>query len=281
MAAITAAMPALAVRRLEPNRAFEWRRLGELWRYRELLYFLVWRDVRVRYTQAALGIGWAVIQPVMSMVVFTIFFGRLAHMPSDGTPYALFSLCALVPWTYFSTAVSAGSVSLVGQRHVISKVYFPRLLVPLAAVAAPLVDFAIAFVILLAVMAAYGVLPSAAVVWLPCLVALAIATAAAATIWLAALTALYRDVRYVVPFAMQLWLFATPVAYPASLVPSRWRLFYGLNPMAGIVEGFRWALVGGPAPGGMTAVAVAIVAVALGSGLVFFRRVEGTLVDKL
>lgn len=272
---------AIAARRISANRPLEWRVVSDVWRYRELLYFLVWRDVKVRYKQAALGAAWAVVQPVLSMVVFTIFFGRFARMPSDGVPYPLFSLSALVPWTYFATAVGAGALSLVGQQHVISKVYFPRLLVPLAAVTGPLVDFAIAFGVLLLAMIGYRVAPTPAIVAVPFFAAFAVATAAAAAIWLAALTARYRDVRYVVPFALQLWLFATPVAYPTSLVPDRWRALYGLNPMTGVIEGFRWALVGGTAPGPATLVSAAAVAIALAGGVLYFRRVEGTLVDVL
>jgi len=274
-------MHVVSTRRLASSRHFEWRRVLDVWRYRELLYFLIWRDVKVRYKQAALGAGWAVIQPVMSMVVFTVFFGRLAHMPSDGLPYPLFTLCALVPWTYLSTAVTAGSTSMVGQQHMLSKVYFPRLLVPLAAIAAPLVDFGVAFVILVALMAFYQVVPGAAVLWLPLLIALAVATAAATAIWLAALTARYRDIRYVVPFGVQLWLFGTPVAYPASIVPEPWRVLYGLNPMTGVIEGFRWALLGGPAPGPVTLLSAATVVLALAGAIAYFRRVEGTLVDVL
>jgi lipopolysaccharide transport system permease protein len=274
-------MHVVSTRRLESTRRFEWRRVTDVWRYRELLYFLIWRDVKVRYKQAALGAGWAVIQPVMSMVVFTVFFGHFAHMPSDGLPYPVFSLCALVPWTYFSSALTSGASSLVGQQHILSKVYFPRLLVPLAAISAPLVDFAVAFGILIVLMIAYGVVPGAAIVWLPLLVALAVATAAAAATWLAALTVRYRDIRYVVGFAVQLWLFATPVAYPASIVPEHWRVLYGLNPMTGVVEGFRWALVGGPAPGAITLLSAVTVVIALVGAVAYFKRVEGTLVDVL
>jgi lipopolysaccharide transport system permease protein len=266
-------------RRLQPVRGWSGVALREIWRYRELLFFFVWRDVKVRYKQTLLGAGWAVIQPVMTMVVFTVFFGNLAHVPSDGLPYAVFSMIGLVPWTYFAAAMSASSTSLGAYQHIISKVYFPRLIIPLAAVIAPLVDFAIAFAVLVALMAWYGVIPGAAVVWLPVLMLLAVATAAAAGVWLSALNVRYRDVRYVVPFAVQLWLFATPVAYPASLVPPRWRAVYGLNPMAGVIEGFRWALGGGTPPGALTLVSAAVVAVLLVSGIAQFRRLEGTFAD--
>ena len=270
---------AVVTHRLEPSRGWDVRGLAELWLYRELLYFFVWRDVKVRYKQTVLGVGWAVIQPVMAMGVFTIFFGRLAKVPSDGLPYPVFSLAGLVPWTYFAAALTSGSGSLAAYQHVISKVYFPRLLVPLAAALTPLIDFAVAFVVLLAVIAWYGVVPGARMAWLPGLMLLAIATAAAASVWLSALSVRYRDVRHVVPFAVQLWLFATPVAYPASLVPQTWRALYGLNPMASVIEGFRWALVGGPSPGTMTLFSAVTVLVALVSGLMYFKRAERTFAD--
>jgi lipopolysaccharide transport system permease protein len=269
----------IATRRLTPSRGLRIPRLDEIWRHRELLYFLVSRDIKVRYKQTFLGAGWAIVQPLMAMVVFTIFFGKLAHMPSDGLPYPVFSLAALVPWTYFAAALGAGSVSLSSYQHVISKVYFPRLLIPLAAVVSPLVDFTIAFTILIALMLWYGIVPGAAVAWLPALILLAVATAAAASVWLAALNVRYRDVRFVVPFALQIWMFATPVAYPASLVPEKWRALYGLNPMAGVIEGFRWALIGGPAPGAMTLVSAVVVALVLAGGMIYFRSVEGTFAD--
>jgi lipopolysaccharide transport system permease protein len=279
MTTAQAALAAVTTRRLERSSAWSTRTLANVWAYRELLYFLIWRDVKLRYKQTILGAGWALIQPLMTMVVFTVFFGHLAKIPSDGLPYPVFSLCALVPWTYFSTALAGGSTSLGGYQHIITKVYFPRLIIPLAAVMAPLVDFAIAFALLLALMAWYHIVPGAAIVWVPALLVLAVATAAAAGVWLSALNVRYRDVRYVVPFAIQLWLFATPVAYPASLVPAKWRVLYGLNPMVGVIEGFRWALVGGPAPGAFTVVAAVVVFALLAGGTVFFRRCEGTFAD--
>jgi lipopolysaccharide transport system permease protein len=253
--------------------------LNEVWQARELLYFLVWRDVKVRYKQTVLGIGWSVLQPFLAMVVFTIFFGRLAKMPSDGVPYPLFSLAALVPWTYFAAAALNGSTSLVGNQHLLAKVYFPRVLVPLAAVLMPAVDLAVSFTMLLVLMAWYHVMPTAAALLLPLYVALGILTAFAVTLWTSGLSVRYRDARYVLPFIIQIWLFVTPVAYPASLVPDRWRLLYALNPMASVVEGFRSALLGTAGPGSMVVVAVVVVAAAVASGATYFRSVEGSIVD--
>ena len=275
-------MPAADVvitRRLQPSQGWSSRTVSDLWAYRELLCFFIWRDIKVRYKQTLLGAGWAIIQPLMTMVVFTIFFGHLARVPSDGLPYPVFSLMALVPWTYFAAALAGCSTSLSGYQHIISKVYFPRLIIPIGAVIAPLVDFAIGFVILIGFMVWYRITPGPSIVWLPALMLLALATAASVGVWLAALNVRYRDVRYVVPFVVQLWMFATPVAYPASLVPSQWRAVYGLNPMAGVIEGFRWALAGGPAPGVITVVSAAVVVVLIAGGAVYFRRLEGTFAD--
>jgi len=275
-------MPTAAVditRRLQPSQGWNGRTLSDIWAYRELLYFFIWRDIKVRYKQTLLGAGWAIIQPLMTMVVFTIFFGHLAKVPSDGLPYPVFSLMALVPWTYFASALAGCSTSLSGYQHIISKVYFPRLIIPIGAVVAPLVDFAIGFAILIGFMAWYRIVPGPSIVWLPALMLLALATAAGVGVWLAALNVRYRDVRYVVPFVVQLWMFATPVAYPASLVPAQWRAVYGLNPMAGVIEGFRWALAGGPAPGVITLVSAAVVVVLIAGGTIYFRRLEGTFAD--
>jgi homopolymeric O-antigen transport system permease protein len=269
----------LVTRRLQPSQGWNNRTIADIWAYRELLYFFIWRDIKVRYKQTLLGAGWAIIQPLMTMVVFTIFFGHLAKVPSDGLPYPVFSFMALVPWTYFASALAGCSTSLSGYQHIISKVYFPRLIIPIAAVIAPLVDFAIGFVILIGFMMWYRITPGPSIVWLPALMLLALATAASVGVWLAALNVRYRDVRYVVPFVVQLWMFATPVAYPASLVPSRWRAVYGLNPMAGVIEGFRWALAGGPAPGVITVVSAAVVVVLIAGGAMYFRRLEGTFAD--
>jgi lipopolysaccharide transport system permease protein len=269
------------VTHIRPGRAATRVNTRELWEFRELLYFMVWRDAKVRYKQTVLGAAWAILQPLMTTAVFALFFGRLAGMPSDGKPYALFAFVALVPWTYFATALSAGAQSLVGGQHLIAKVYFPRLIIPLVSVITPLLDFAVAFAMTMLMLVWFGVTPTLAVLTLPAFILLAIATALAASLWCAVLNVEYRDVRYVLPFALQFWMFATPIAYPASLVPEQWRVLYGLNPMASVVEGFRWALLGSPAPGAMVFVSVVVVAIALVGGIAYFRRMEGTFADVL
>jgi lipopolysaccharide transport system permease protein len=258
-----------------------WTSIGfrELWDYRELLYFLTLRDIKVRYKQTALGAAWAIIQPVFMMMVFSLFFGRLAKVPSDGVPYPIFTFCALLPWQLFAHALTESSNSLVANERLITKVYFPRLVVPMAAVLGGLVDFAVAFVILLLMMLYYGIVPTAAIVALPGFILLAILTALGVGLWLSALNVQYRDVRYTINFLIQFWLFATPVAYPSSIVPERWRALYGLNPMAGVVEGFRWALLGKQPPGAMLAVSVAVVIALLIGGLYYFRRMEQQFAD--
>jgi lipopolysaccharide transport system permease protein len=246
----------------------------------ELLYFLVLRNLKLRYKQTVLGAAWAVLQPLLTMAVFTVIFGRLARLSSDGLPYPVFALAALVPWTYFGNALTQASNSLVDQHQLLTKVYFPRLLLPLAAVMAGLVELAISFVMLLLVLAWYGITPSVRFLVAPAFALLAAACAFAPGIWLAALNVRYRDVRYVIPFLVQIWLFATPVAYSSSLIPDRWRLLYGLNPMAGVVDGFRWMVAPtAHAPGSGLAVSIATVAVLLTSGLYFFRRMERTFAD--
>jgi lipopolysaccharide transport system permease protein len=254
--------------------------LGELWGYRELLYFLTWRDVKVRYKQTALGAGWAIIQPLMTMVVFSVFFGRLANMPSDGVPYPVFSYTALVPWTFFANGLTQSANSLVASANLIKKVYFPRLMVPLATVCSEAVDFVLAFAVLLAMMFYYGITPTVNVLWLPAFVLLGLATSLGVGLWLAALNVRYRDVRYTVPFIVQFWLFATPIAYPSSLLSEPWRTLYGLNPMAGVVEGFRWALLGtSSGPGPMVAVSAVAAAAVLLSGVCYFRWMEQSFAD--
>ena|SRR3989440_221908 len=260
----------------------QWTSIGisELWEYRELLYFLIWRDVKVRYKQTALGASWAIIQPVFMMAVFSLFFGRLARIPSDGIPYPIFTFCALLPWQLFSHALTESSNSLVTNERLITKVYFPRLVVPIAAVLGGLVDFTVAFIILVAMMLYYGIVPGWEIITLPGFILLAVLTALAVGLWLSALNVRYRDVRYTINFLIQFWLFATPVAYPSSLVPARWRPLYGLNPMAGVVEGFRWALLGkSEPPGALLAVSVTVVILLLIGGLYYFRRLEQQFAD--
>lgn len=254
--------------------------LRELWEYRELLYFLTWRDIKVRYKQTVLGAAWAVIQPLFMMIVFSLFFGRLAKVPSDGIPYPVFTFCALLPWQLFAHALTESSNSLVGNQNLITKVYFPRLVVPISAVLGGLVDFAITFVILVGMMLYYGIVPTWQVITLPGFILLALLTAFGVGLWLSALNVQYRDVRYTITFLIQFWLFATPVAYPSSIVPERWRALYGLNPMAGVVEGFRWALLGkAEGPGPLLWVSVAVVIVMLLGGLYYFRRMEQQFAD--
>ena len=254
--------------------------LSELWEYRELLYFLTWRDIKVRYKQTVLGTAWAVIQPLGMMLVFTIFFGHLVGVPSDGLPYPIFAYSALLPWQLFSGALTDASTSLVVNERLITKVYFPRLLIPVSAVLARFVDFAIAFVLLLGMMVFYEIVPTGSVLILPLFILLALMTALGISFWLSALNVQYRDVRYTLPFLTQFWLFATPVVYPASLVPEQWRLLYGLNPMTGVVEGFRWVLLGKTgAPDVMLAVSTIAVMVIFIGGLYYFVRMEETLAD--
>ena len=276
----TAAQPSSAPLIIEPTRGWLKLNLRELWEYRELLYFLVWRDIKVRYKQTALGAAWAILQPVMTMVVFSVFFGRLAKVPSDGIPYPVFAYTALLPWQLFAYALTESANSLVGSQNLIKKVYFPRLVVPIAGVLAGLVDFAIAFVVLLGLMVYYGIRPGPAIVVLPVFVLFAVVTALSVGLWLSALNVEFRDVRYTIPFLTQFWMFATPVAYPSSLVPAKWRALFGLNPMSGVVEGFRWALLGKATnPGPLLWVSIAAVVVLLVGGLAYFRRMEKTFAD--
>lgn len=268
------------VTRIRPSRGWVSLKLRDVWEYRELLYFLVWRDVKVRYKQTVLGATWAIIQPFMTMVVFSIFFGRLANIPSDGVPYPIFSFAALVPWTFFANGLTNAANSLVGSANLLKKVYFPRLVIPMAAVAAGIVDFGLAFVVLLGMMLFYGIVPTWNVVWLPFFLVLALVTALGVGLWLAALNVEYRDIRYVVPFLTQFWLFATPIAYPSSLLEEPWRTVYGLNPMVGVVEGFRWALLGSTAaPGAMVLISFAAALGILVSGAFYFRRMEKSFAD--
>jgi len=270
----------LTTLRIAPSKGWVSLRLHELWEYRELLYFLIWRDIKVRYKQTALGATWAIIQPFFTMVVFSLFFGHLGKIPSDGIPYPLFSFAALVPWTFFANGLGQSSNSLVGNANLITKIYFPRLIVPLASVFSGIVDFVLAFVVLLGMMLYYGLVPTLHVFWLPLFVLLALVTSLGVGLWFSALNVEYRDVRYIVPFVTQFWLFATPIAYPSSLLSQPWRTIYGLNPMVGVVEGFRWALLGtNTAPGPIIAVSSAAALVILVSGAFYFRRMEKTFAD--
>jgi homopolymeric O-antigen transport system permease protein len=265
---------------IEPSRTWVPLNLGQLWAYRELLYFLMWRDIKVRYKQTLLGAAWAVLQPLLTMVVFSAFFGRLARMPSDGIPYPIFAYTALVPWTLFVYGLSQGSNSLVSGANLLKKVYFPRLCMPLAAVLSGIVDFVLAFVILIVMMLYYDVAPSLRILWVPVFVLLTLTTALAVAVWSSAMNVRYRDVRLVIPFLVQLWLFATPIAYPSSLLSEPWRTIYGLNPMVGVVEGFRWALLGvSTAPGPMVGVSALMAMVLLVSGAYYFRRMEKSFSD--
>jgi lipopolysaccharide transport system permease protein len=264
---------------IDPPSGWELPQFREVWEFRELLYFLTWRDVKVRYRQTALGVAWAVLQPLLAMLVFSLFFGKLAKVSSDGVPYAVFCLAGLVPWTFFAFGLNESANSLVGSRQLITKVYFPRLAIPLATVLAGAVDFAIGFVLLLVVMAGYGIVPGARVLMIAPLLLLGFTTAFGAGLWLAALNVQYRDVRYVLPFLTQLWMFVTPIVYSSSIVPDRWRPLYGLNPMVGVVDGFRWALLGTPGPSGAIAASViAALALACG-GALYFRRMERAFAD--
>ena len=275
----TTALPASTLR-IEAPRGWLAVDFKELWAARELLYFFVWRDIKVRYKQTAIGAAWAVLQPLMTMLVFSLFFGKLAKIPSHGLPYPIFYYSALLPWMYFSSALQNATNVVVEQQRVITKVYFPRLVLLLSAVFSGLVDFAISFVVFLAMMVYYRIMPGPAILLFPTFLLLAVLTALGAGLWLSALNAIYRDVRYVVPFLVQFWMFASPVAYPSSLVPERWRWVYGLNPMAGVIEGFRWALTGkGQPPNVLLAASSAMVLLLLAGGVTYFTRMEGTIAD--
>jgi len=264
----------------EPSRGWISLKLGEVWQYRELLYFLTWRDVKIRYKQAALGVGWAILQPLLTMVIFSVIFGGLAKLPSDGIPYPVFSYVALLPWQLFAGSLQRAGTSLVGNANLLTKVYFPRLIIPFSAVGAGLVDFGVSFVVLLGLMLYYGITPTWAILTLPFFVLLALLTALAVGLWLSALNVQYRDVQYAIPFLIQAWMYASPVAYSAGLIPSGiWRIVYGLNPLAGVIQGFRWALVGGTPPDELMVVSVVIVIILLISGLFYFRRMEKTFAD--
>jgi lipopolysaccharide transport system permease protein len=265
---------------LRPSHGWGSLNLGDLWNYRELIYFLTWRDLKVRYKQTALGAAWAILQPVLSMVVFTIFFGGLLNVSSDNVPYPIFSYTALLPWGVFSKALNDAGRSLVTNRAMITKVYFPRLVIPLSSVLAGVVDFLFAFVVLLGMMWYFKTIPTAAVWTLPFLLLLSLITALGVGLWLSALNVIYRDIGYIIPFLTQLWFYITPIVYSSSEVPEKWRLVYALNPMTGVVEGFRWALLdSGTSPGPMVAVSAVIAILILVTGIFYFRRMERTFAD--
>jgi lipopolysaccharide transport system permease protein len=265
---------------IQPRRGLRALDFASLWEYRELLYFFCWRDIKVRYKQTALGAAWALLQPFLTMLIFSVIFGRFAKMPSEGVPYPIFAYCGLLPWQLFAFALTGTSNSLVGNSHLITKVYFPRLLMPIAGLMTGLVDFAIAFILLIAMMVYYRLPLHATVLAIPALVLFAIVTSLGVGLWLSALTVKYRDVRHILPFITQFWLYATPVAYPSSLVPHKWRFLMGINPMSGVVEGFRWALLGtAQVDFGMMALSILSVLILLAGGLVYFDRMENTFAD--
>jgi lipopolysaccharide transport system permease protein len=265
---------------IEPGKGLFHLDLPAVWRYRELLCFLVWRDLKVRYKQTVLGVVWGILQPLMTMLIFTVIFSKFARLPSDGFPYPIFVYSALLPWSYFASAFGRSGTCLVGEANLISKVYFPRLIIPLASVTTPLVDFSISFTILLGMTAWYGITPTWGVLALPLFLLLAVITALSVSLWLSALNVMYRDVGYTVPFIVQCWMYASPVAYPVSLIPDRWRWLYSLNPMAGVIEGFRWALLDKESPDfGVMALSTCAVLVLLAGGVIYFKRMERTFAD--
>jgi lipopolysaccharide transport system permease protein len=265
--------------RIRPPKKFIPLNFSELWQYRELIYSFVLRDVKIRYKQTALGFIWAIIQPLFMMVVFTLFFGNLAKVPSDGIPYPLFTFAALIPWTLFAEGITRSTTSMVSNANIMTKVYFPRLIMPISGILSPLVDFAIAFVILIIMMAYYGFVPTIAIVLLPAFILLALLTSLAVGLWLSALNVKYRDFQYTIPFLIQLWLFASPVVYPASMLPQSWQYVYALNPMVGVIEGFRWALLGSKPPEALILVSICVVIILLGGGLFYFKRMEQYFAD--
>ena len=265
---------------VKPSRGWISLRLREFWEYRELLYFLTWRDIKVRYKQTVLGAAWAIIQPFFTMVVFSLFFGKLAKVPSDNIPYPIFAYAALVPWTFFANGLSQSSNSLVGNANLIKKVYFPRLVVPVSSVISGLVDFVLAFIVLIGMMLVYGIFPTFNIVWLPFLLLLTFVTSLGVGLWFSALNVQFRDVSYIIPFLTQFWLFATPIAYPSSLLSEPWRTIYGINPMVGVVEGFRWALLcTDTAPGAIILVSSLVALALLVGGAFYFKRLEKSFAD--
>lgn len=266
---------------IKPSKGWMPINLHELWEFRDLLYFFTWRDIKVRYKQTVLGFAWALIQPFFAMIVFTIFFGNLAKIPSDGIPYPIFSYAALLPWTLFSEGIIRSTNSMVANSNIIQKVYFPRLALPISSILSPLVDFIIAFTILIGMMFFYGIMPTINVILLPFFIIMAVITALGIGLWTSALNIKFRDVQYVIPFMIQLLLFASPVVYPVSMIPGPYQIIYGLNPMAGVIEGFRWAILGTAAPGSVILVSAIISIALLISGAFFFRRTEKTFADEV
>jgi lipopolysaccharide transport system permease protein len=264
---------------IEPSKGWISLKLRELWQYRDLLFFLVWRDVKVRYKQTTLGIAWAILNPLLTMVIFSVIFGKLAKLPSEGIPYPVFSYVALLPWQLFSGSLTRSTSSLVGNANLITKIYFPRLIIPFSATMSGVVDFSVSFVVLLGLMLYYGIVPSYAILWLPLLVLFVLATALSVGLWLSALNVQYRDVQHIIPFLIQAWMYASPVAYSTELIPSGpWRIVYGLNPLVGVIQSFRWALLGGKKPDELM-MSVGIVVMLLVTGLFYFRRMEKTFAD--
>lgn len=267
---------------IKPSHGWVSLNLGQLWYYRELLYFLCWRDIKVRYKQTALGVAWAFIQPLCTMLIFTLFFGRLAKIPSDGVPYAVFSYVALVPWMFFANGLSQASESLVSNANLIKKIYFPRLVVPISSVLSGVIDFGIAFIVVIGMIMYFGFTPTINIIFFPMFLLLALVTALGVALWLSALNVQYRDVRYTIPFLIQLWMFASPIVYPSSMIPEPWRTFYGINPMVGVIEGFRWSLLGtGTPPGFMCLISSLVAFGVLVTGAYYFRRMERTFADTI
>jgi len=272
----------LPVTRRQPSKGWAWPRFRELWEYRELLFFFAWRDIKVRYRQTVMGALWAIIQPFFTMVIFSLIFGKLAKIPSDGLPYPVFSYAALVPWTFFANSLTQASKSLVSNANMVKKIYFPRLALPIATVLAGVIDFILAFTVLLGMMLFYGLVPTVNIVWLPLFLLLALVTSLGVGLWFSAMNVQFRDVYFTIPFLIQAWLFVTPIAYPSSMLAEPWRTVYGLNPMAGVVEGFRWALLGsGTAPGPMMIVSAIVALTLFVSGAFYFRRMEQRFADVL
>ena len=267
--------------RIQPSKGWVALNLSDLWEYRELLYFLTWRNIKVRYKQTVLGASWAILQPFFTMVVFSLFFGKLAKIPSDGIPYPIWSFAALVPWTFFANGLTLSSQSLVASQNLLKKIYFPRLVIPIATVMSGFLDFCLAFLVLLGMMIFYDIMPTANIIWLPAFLVLAFVTSLAAGLWFSALNVQFRDVRFTIPFIVQFWLFATPIAYPSSLLTEPWQqAIFGLNPMVGVVDTFRWALIDTPIPPGFsTLISTVVACTAFVGGLYYFRRLEKTFAD--